>query len=159
MHHKKVDDNLLFAVLAFQNGLVTQETFLTALNAWLIDKSKPLREHLVAIGRISPDEESAIQSLCLLHLARNGSDIENSLASLTVHPDVRSRLLDCSDKSIARTAIHLSDTKGSRRTQDPLPQLPGNLAQIVSAKFAFTMQVDWAWCSWLGTRKSAEKSR
>lgn len=42
--------DLLFGLLALQNGLVDQADLVAAFHAWTRDKGRPLADHLVALG-------------------------------------------------------------------------------------------------------------
>jgi hypothetical protein len=44
------DRDLLFGLLALQNGLINQAQVVSAFQAWTLDKSRPLAEHLVSRG-------------------------------------------------------------------------------------------------------------
>ena len=45
------DRNLLFGILALQMDFVTRDALIAAMNAWVLDKQKPLGAILVAQGR------------------------------------------------------------------------------------------------------------
>src|SRR5437763_867662 len=49
------DRNLLFGLLALQNGLVDQARLVGAFQAWTLDKGRSLAEHLVTIGHLDAD--------------------------------------------------------------------------------------------------------
>ena len=42
--------NLLFGLLALQNGLINQGQLVAAFQAWTLDKARGLAEHLVGRG-------------------------------------------------------------------------------------------------------------
>jgi eukaryotic-like serine/threonine-protein kinase len=42
--------DLLFGLLALQNGLIQQAQLVAAFHAWTCDKSRSLADHLVALG-------------------------------------------------------------------------------------------------------------
>ena len=46
------DRNLLFGLLALQNGLINQAQLVTAFQAWTLDKVRALADHLVALGKL-----------------------------------------------------------------------------------------------------------
>ena len=48
------DRNLLFGLLALQNGLIDQAKLVAAFQAWTLEKARPLAQHLVARGRSGP---------------------------------------------------------------------------------------------------------
>src|SRR5438132_149351 len=49
------DRDLLFGLLALQNGLIDQVELVAAYQAWTRDKARPLAEHLAARGDLDPD--------------------------------------------------------------------------------------------------------
>ena len=46
--------DLLFGLLALQNGLIDQGAPFTAFAAWSRDKSRSLADHLIALGAARP---------------------------------------------------------------------------------------------------------
>ena len=84
--------DLLFGLLALQNGLVTREQLVTAFALWtascetsiaqvLIDQEAPHRAH-----------RALVEALVEAHVKIHGGDPEKSLASLEVSPSTRDRL-------------------------------------------------------------------
>jgi hypothetical protein len=45
MSKSRSDRDLLFGLLATQNGLVNQGQLVAAFQAWVLDKSRPLADH------------------------------------------------------------------------------------------------------------------
>ena len=76
------DRQLLFGMLALQNGLVNQGQLVAAFQAWTLDKSRSLAEHLEARGDLDADDRSAVEALVARHLKRHGGDVEKSLAAV-----------------------------------------------------------------------------
>ncbi len=50
--------DLLFGLLALQNGLIDQAQLVAAFQAWTLDKARPLAEHLVAMGHLDADDRT-----------------------------------------------------------------------------------------------------
>jgi hypothetical protein len=48
------DRNLLFGILALQMDFVSRDALLQAMNAWVLDKPKPLGAILVEHGAMGP---------------------------------------------------------------------------------------------------------
>ena len=48
------DRHLLLGLPALQNGLIHQSQLVAAFHAWTLDKSRPLADHLVALGHLEP---------------------------------------------------------------------------------------------------------
>ena len=50
MARLNTDRNLLFGLLALQNGLIDQVKLVAAFQAWTLDKGRSIAEHLVDRG-------------------------------------------------------------------------------------------------------------
>jgi hypothetical protein len=77
------DRNLLFGLLALQNGLVDQVQLVARVQAWTRDKSRPLAAHLVARGDIDKAQRAVVEALTDLHVRKHGGRTEESLAAFT----------------------------------------------------------------------------
>ena len=62
------DRNLLFGLLALQNGLINQVQLVAAFQAWTLDKARALADHLVGRGDLDTDDRSAVEALVARHL-------------------------------------------------------------------------------------------
>ena len=60
MPRSGADRNLLFGLLALQNGLIDQDQLVAAFQAWTRDKGRPLADHLVARGDLDADDSAAV---------------------------------------------------------------------------------------------------
>ena len=52
------DRDLLFGLLALQNGLIDQVQLVAAFQAWTRDKARPLADHLVARGDLDAEQRA-----------------------------------------------------------------------------------------------------
>src|SRR5271170_5100110 len=84
--------DLLFGLLALQNGLIDQGALFAAFTAWTRDKGQPLADHLVALGGLDPDDRAAVELMAHCHLKKHGGDVEKSLAVLAVGRATRESL-------------------------------------------------------------------
>ena len=57
------DRNLLFGLLALQNGLINQGQLVAAFQAWTLDKARALADHLVGRGDLDADDRAAVEAL------------------------------------------------------------------------------------------------
>ena len=73
--------NLLFGLLAFQNGFIDRRALLAAFDVWMADKSRPLDRVLADPGAISDDLLALINGLVKAHLAKHDNEPEKSLAA------------------------------------------------------------------------------
>ena len=53
--------DMLFGLLALQNGLVEQDELILAFRAWTRDKSRPIAEILAAKGVIDIDDRALLE--------------------------------------------------------------------------------------------------
>ena len=86
------DRDLLFGLLALQNGLIDQGQLVAAFQAWTRDKARPLAEQLVERGDLDVDARSGIEAMVALHVKKHSGDAGKSLASLPVGRSTRERL-------------------------------------------------------------------
>src|SRR6516225_6195018 len=56
------DRNLLFGLLALQNGLINQVQIVAAFQAWTLDKVRDLADHLVSRGDLDADDRCAVDA-------------------------------------------------------------------------------------------------
>src|SRR4051794_22057315 len=75
------DRDLLFGLLALQNGLITQVQLGAPFRAWPLDKARPLAAPLVGRGDLDADDRPAADALVARHLKKHGGDVERSLAA------------------------------------------------------------------------------
>jgi hypothetical protein len=68
------DRDLLFGLLALQNGLIDQVQLVAGFQAWTRDKERPLAEHLVARGDLDADQRAGIEPMVTLHVKKHGGD-------------------------------------------------------------------------------------
>ena len=62
------DHQLLFGLLALQNGLINQGQLVAAFQAWTLDKSKSLADHLVDRGDLARRDRRGRRALVARHL-------------------------------------------------------------------------------------------
>ncbi len=108
--------DLLFGLLALQNGLIAQEQLLNAFRAWSQAKGRTLAEILVERGSIDEEGRAILSKLAEKQLKLHGGDTERSLAAVPTGPSTREKLdaLGDSDLSVA-----LSMTESMAADDDP----------------------------------------
>jgi serine/threonine-protein kinase len=82
-HSHSADRNLLFGIIALQMDFITRDQLIAAMNAWVLDKHKPIGQLLSEQGALSPEDNEAIETLVRRHLLRHDNDAERSLAALS----------------------------------------------------------------------------
>ncbi|MFP6753889.1 MAG: hypothetical protein VB855_19545, partial [Pirellulaceae bacterium] len=85
-------NNLLFAYLALQNGLLERDHFILAVNQWLQDKSRPIVEIAQQREWLDSQSCSVIEQLMEVHLRSHNGNAEESIvairASLPADPEI-----------------------------------------------------------------------
>jgi len=61
------DRNLLFGLLALQNGLIDQGALFAAFAAWTRDKGRSLADQLVAFGHLDAPRRAAVEAIAGVH--------------------------------------------------------------------------------------------
>jgi serine/threonine-protein kinase len=92
MSTSESERNLLFGLLALQNGLIDQSALVAAFHAWTRDRARSLADYLIGRGNLAEDEREPLDALVALHLKRNGGQAEQSLRSLPVDGSARDAL-------------------------------------------------------------------
>ena len=70
--------DLLFGLLALQVGLIDQAKLVAAFQAWTLDKSRPLAEHLVVMGHLDEDDRAAVDALVARLIKKHDGSAERS---------------------------------------------------------------------------------
>ncbi|HKI21128.1 MAG TPA: tetratricopeptide repeat protein, partial [Isosphaeraceae bacterium] len=107
------EKNLLFGLLALQNGLIDQGQLVAAFQAWTLDKTRGLAEHLVGRGDLDGDDRAAIEILIARHLKKHGDDVYKSLAAVPAGRSTRESLAQIGDPAIDATLTHAAASSGS----------------------------------------------
>jgi serine/threonine-protein kinase len=107
------DRDLLFGLLALQNGLIDQGQLVAAFQAWTRDKGRALADHLQDRGDLDADDRSAVKALVERHIKKHGGDVERSLAAIPAGRSTRESLARIDDPDVGGTLAHL----GSASTQ------------------------------------------
>ena len=84
--------DLLFGLLALQNGLIDQGQLVAAFQAWTLDRARAIADHLVGRGDLDADDRSVVDVLVAHHLKRHGGDAEKSLAAIPTGRSTRAKL-------------------------------------------------------------------
>ena len=98
------DRNLLFGLLALQNGLINQGQLVAAFQAWTRDRARPLADHLVARGDLDADQRAGVEAMVGLHLKKHGGDAARSLAAIPAGPSTRESLAALGDPAMCHRA-------------------------------------------------------
>ena len=113
-----IDRNLLFGLLALQNGLIDQGALFAAFAAWMRDKGRPLAEHLIDLGHLDAPRCAAVEAIAGLHVEALGGGPAKSLAVLAVGSSIRESLACASDPEVETTLGHIGSGQGSTYNDD-----------------------------------------
>ena len=112
------DRHLLFGLLALQNGLINQGQLVAAFQAWTLDKSRSLADHLEARGDLIRAKRSLLEALADVHLEAHGGDVAKSLAAVSAGRSTRESLARIGDPEIDATLGHVASAHGSTEDGD-----------------------------------------
>ena len=102
------DRDLLFGLLALQNGLIDQGQLVAAFQAWTRDRARALAEHLAGRGDLDPDQRAGVEAMVGLHLKKHGGDAAKSLAAIPAGRSTRESLAALGDPDIEHTLTQLA---------------------------------------------------
>src|SRR5262245_5501082 len=111
MSQALADRNLLFGILALQMDFVSRDQLVTAMNAWVLDKAKPLGAILQTQGALRDDTHALLEALVGKHLELHGHDAGRSLAAVGAGGAVRRQLQQVADPEVQASLIHVSPTR------------------------------------------------
>jgi serine/threonine-protein kinase len=101
------DRHLLFGLLALQIGIINQGQLVAAFQAWTLDRSKSLADHLVARSDLDDEDRAAVDALVARHLKKHGGDVEKSLAAVPAGQSTCESLARLADAEFAASIRHL----------------------------------------------------
>jgi eukaryotic-like serine/threonine-protein kinase len=110
--------DLLFGLLALQNGLIDQGQLVAAFQAWTREKVRPLAELLIARGDLDSEQRAGIEAMVALHLKKHGSDTGRSLAAIPAHRSTRESLARIGDPEIGASLGHVGSAHRSTEEGD-----------------------------------------
>jgi serine/threonine protein kinase len=102
------DRNLLFGILALQMDFISRDALIAAMNAWVLEKTKPLGQILVEQGALESDAHALLEPLVKKHLAMHGGDPERSLAVLSSLGSARNALEQIADPDVQASLAQVS---------------------------------------------------
>src|SRR5262249_13169580 len=111
------DRELLIGLLALQNGLINQAQLLAAFQAWTLERSKSLADHLVVLGHLSPGRRPVVEAMAALHLEAHGGDVEKSLAAVPANRSTRAGLAALGDPETEATLARVARAKDGHVTE------------------------------------------
>ena len=108
--------DLLFGLLALQNGLVDQGQLVAGFQAWMHNKSRPLADHLVARGDLDEVQRGVVAALADLHIRKHGGSTAESLSSISADRSTRESLTQLGDADVDATLAFVGSGSGQTRS-------------------------------------------
>jgi serine/threonine-protein kinase len=128
MNAVEADRNLLFGLIALQNGLIDQSQLVASFQAWTLAKDRPLAEHLVGRGDLDPDQRPIVEAMVGLHLKKHGGSAEQSLAAIPAAATARQRLRGITDPDLGASLALLGPATDGDGDGEPLIVLASTAA-------------------------------
>src|SRR5713101_5711868 len=82
MPHAHADRNLLFGILALQMDFISRDALVTAMNAWVLDKGRPLGQILRQQGALPEAHLALLEAMVEAHIRQHHNDPQQSLAAV-----------------------------------------------------------------------------
>jgi serine/threonine-protein kinase len=108
MPHPAAERNLLFGILALQMDFISRDALIAGMNAWVLDKAKPLGLVLREQGQLAEDEHALLDAMVQKHLEKHGNDPERSLAAVSSVGSVRRDLQQVADADVQASLAQVS---------------------------------------------------
>lgn len=112
------DRDLLFGLVALQNGFIDQEMLIAAFRAWSTQKLRSLPEILEERSALSSTVRAALEALVAEHVRQHGGDPQRSLAALSSPDGTNAALQDLRDGDLAASLANVG--VASRKGGNPL---------------------------------------
>jgi hypothetical protein len=102
-----------------QNEIINQGQLVAAFQAWTLDKSKGLAEHLEARGDSTRVKRTVLEALAEVHLDAHRGAVEKSLAAVSAGKSPRKGLARIAAPEITAMLSHVGSPHGSTQDGDP----------------------------------------
>lgn len=129
MNKNTAERNLLYAGLGLQLGILSKDKVIRAFTEWLFDKTKPLREILIAQKALTEEEGKALEIAVEANIKQEGGEKE-ALASLNQIKDLESDLDHLDDQDLYQTfcsAVSLKQSQKIESTENQISKTINNL--------------------------------
>jgi serine/threonine protein kinase len=131
--NRPADRNLLFGILAVQMDFITREALIGAMQAWLLDKEKPLGQILIERGDLPQTKRDLLEPLVSAHVAQHHGDPAQSLAALSSVSDIVAGLSQVQDDEVQQTLSHLRPRRAN--TAESIAALSAEASQTTQQRF------------------------
>ncbi len=134
------DRNLLFGILALQNGLIDQPDLIAAFQCWSKERRRPMAQILVERGALTGDDQVMLEGLVRRYVAKQGDNVfRPPVAGADSPPQGES-------ERIATTADRPDENSEIRRSrpENGGPSELGNLTRGASDQNVADDSLDWS---------------
>jgi serine/threonine protein kinase/tetratricopeptide (TPR) repeat protein len=107
MSRARSDHDLLFGILALQNGFIDQPALIAAFQRWRLDNTRTLALILQERGDLSQTQRQLLDALVDEHVRQHGGEPEKSLAAVNSATGVRDKLADLDDDDLQASLRHV----------------------------------------------------
>jgi serine/threonine-protein kinase len=118
------DRNLLFGILAVQMDFVRRDDLITAMNAWLLDKDKPLGQILRDQGVLSVERCTLLDALVAEHLKQYAGDLRHSLAAVSLTRPIHLDLMNIDDADVRASLAEVTTSRSGPGPNATGPDVP-----------------------------------
>src|SRR5437763_1273820 len=105
---QNTDRNLLFGVLALQLNFIDRNALIAGMNAWALDKGKPLGQVLCDQGALSAGPHDLLNVVVDELVRQHRGDVEASLVSATAGSTVSDEVWMLADPAVRPTLSRLA---------------------------------------------------
>jgi serine/threonine-protein kinase len=130
------DKNLLFGILAHQMDFITRDQLVAAMNAWVLEKQKPLGDILQSQGVLSSEVGGVLDALVAQHLKQHGNDAQRSLQAIGGLRGVQQELSQIADADISTCLFNTTPQRFDDLYATQAPTLAGTESATVGAPTA-----------------------
>jgi serine/threonine-protein kinase len=140
------DRNLLFGILAVQMDFVSRDALITAMNAWVLAKTRPLGDLLMQQGALTSENHQLLEQMVAAHLKAHSGDVQRSLAAVAHHSTLMDVVQSLADPdlraSLTAAGATIATTAEERPPEDGLryhilrPHAQGGLGVVSVARDA-----------------------
>jgi serine/threonine-protein kinase len=116
MHAVDAPRDLLFGLLALQNGMVTRDQLVAGFGAWTATRGRRLADILSQQGAVRSEHRALIDALAEAQLKLHGGDVEKSLAAVPVGRSTKESLARLRDADLDATLGRIAS--GHESTED-----------------------------------------
>ncbi len=110
------DRNLLFGIVAVQMNFIRADALIQAMNAWVLEKHRPLGDILVQQGQLNSERRQLLDALVDEHLKAHGNDLQKSMAALSSAAQIARSLKGVADEDVQKSLIAFPDATESETT-------------------------------------------